>query len=63
MYQSGDCRHPHTGLIRDTGTVGFFNTVHDIDEYTIDNWRRPLVTHSSCIKLSHLKNLLIEDLC
>ena len=31
MYQSGDCRHPHAGLIPGKGTVGIFNTVHDID--------------------------------
>ena len=30
MYQSGDCRHPHTGLIPDMGTGGFFYTVLDI---------------------------------
>ena len=38
MYQSGDCRHPHTELIPDMGTGGFFYTVLDIDtviEYTI----------------------------
>ena len=31
MYQSGDWRHPHTGLIPGMGTVGIFNTVLDID--------------------------------
>ena len=60
MYQIGDCRHPHTGLIPGMGTVGILNTVLDID--TLMNTQHlekapSIVDNSSCTKLSHKQSI------
>ena len=58
MYQSGDCRHPHTGLITGMGTVGILNTVLDIDTVmNTQHLEKAPSSNSSCTKLSHKQSI------